>query len=79
VLLLAKAGDLYDRLDSQKKALLLQIIAKRITVNPDGLIIRQDLHSPFTYLRQLIDLINNPPINSPRSEQANLGVPGNSK
>jgi DNA invertase Pin-like site-specific DNA recombinase len=74
VLLLAKAGDLYDRLDSQKKALLLQIIAKRIIVNPEGLIIRQDLHSPFTYLRQLVDLINNPTSNSPRSEQTNLGV-----
>ena len=39
-----RASILYER---------LKILAKRIIVNPDGLIVDQELHSPLPYLRNL--------------------------
>jgi hypothetical protein len=45
---------LCERLEEKDRANLVKILAKRsIIVNPDGLIIDQELHSPFTYLRNL--------------------------
>jgi hypothetical protein len=46
---------LFERLEEKDLANLLKILAKRIIVNPDGLIVDQELYSPFTYLRNLAD------------------------
>jgi DNA invertase Pin-like site-specific DNA recombinase len=57
--LLSKLPELYERLDEQHRATLLQILAKRLLINVDGTIIDHQLHSPFTYLLSLQeDLIN---------------------
>ncbi len=48
--LLAMVPELYGRLDDQRRATLLQILAKRIIVSADGEIISHELHSPFLYL-----------------------------
>lgn len=59
LLLLAKASDLYLRLDEKKRAILLQILVKRIIVNSQGEIMDQELNSPFAYLRSLVEDFQN--------------------
>lgn len=73
LILLAKMPVLFDRLDEPKRALLLRVLAKQIIVNPDGEIIDHQLHSPFTYLRQLVDehLLHNQDLCG--SDQVRLG------
>ena len=53
LILLANASILYDRLEEKDQARLLKILAKRIILNPDGLIVDRELNSPFTYLQNL--------------------------
>jgi DNA invertase Pin-like site-specific DNA recombinase len=55
IMLLSKCNLLFNRLDEKGKGRLLKIFAKRIIINPDGLIINQELNSPFTYLRYLAE------------------------
>ncbi len=64
LVLMTKLADLYERLEKKGQATLLQILVKRIIVNPVGEIIAYDLNSPFQYLQTLVD----PPHNN--------GVPG---
>ena len=51
--LLANLGILYDRLAKQERKLLLKQMVKKIVINLEGMIIRVELHTPFTYLRNL--------------------------
>jgi len=53
--LMLKLKDLYDRLEVEKKTVLLRILAKRIMVNPEGEITKIELNAPFTYLKSLAD------------------------
>ena len=45
--LLAKIPYLYPRLDKKQQSTLLQILAKRITVDSDGEVKDHELNSPF--------------------------------
>lgn len=47
LLLLSKVPDLYTRFTEKQRATLLQIIAKRIILNPKGEIIDHELNSLF--------------------------------
>jgi DNA invertase Pin-like site-specific DNA recombinase len=51
--LLVILPDLYRRLDGKRRAVMLEILAKRIIVNSHGEIVSQELHSPFIYLLSL--------------------------
>ncbi len=53
LILLANLHVLYARLSETERIRLLQILAKRIIVNPKGEIIDHELHTPFMYLAQL--------------------------
>jgi len=75
LILLANVSVLYERLDDKNKANLLKILAKRIIINPDGQIIDQELHSPFTYLRNLAKSMENSSNSYHDSEQVRLGTP----
>ena len=74
LILLANVNVLYERLDDKNKANLLKILAKRIIINPDGQIIDQELHSPFTYLRSIAESIENTSTFCRDSEQVRLGA-----
>lgn len=50
------------------------ILAKLIIINPDGRIIEQELHSPFTYLRNIAESIENSSNSCRDSEQVRLGA-----
>jgi len=51
--LLAKIGILYERLAQQDRKFLLKQMVKKIVINLEGMIIKVELHAPFTYLRNL--------------------------
>jgi DNA invertase Pin-like site-specific DNA recombinase len=55
VTLLSQVSVLFDRLDENEQAKLLQILINRIIVNPQGEIIDHELNSPFVYLRTIVD------------------------
>lgn len=55
LLLLTKMSALFSRLGEKQRTSLLQILAKRIIVSPDGEIIDYELHSPFIYLNRIAD------------------------
>ena len=65
---------LYSRLEEKDKALLLQIIAKRIIVNPGGEIIDHELHSPFAYLHGIVVYLRRIRLEPHGSEQLPLGA-----
>jgi site-specific DNA recombinase len=75
IILLSNIAILYHRLDEKERAYLLQILVKRIIVSVDGLIIGQDLHSPFTYLLKVYEGLQDSKRQLNRSEQVGLGVP----
>jgi DNA invertase Pin-like site-specific DNA recombinase len=75
ILLLSKCSILFNRLDEKGKGRLLKILAKRIIIDPDGLIINQELNSPFTYLRSLAEGLEVPSGSTfCGSEQVRLGA-----
>jgi len=75
LLLLSQVSTLFARLDETRRALLLQIVLKRIIVNALGEIIDYELHSPFAYLRSItLDLRTSPD----GSEQVSSGALGTS-
>jgi len=51
--LMANISELFKRLEDKQKTLVLQIIIKRLVIDPEGNIIFLKLHSPFTYLSAL--------------------------
>ena len=74
LILVSNLPILFDRLDQNKQATLLKIIAKRIIINSDGQIVDQELHSPFTYLLRIADGLENQGIPYRCSEQIRSGV-----
>ena len=64
---------LFQRLDEKQKPKLLQIMIKRIIVNPQGEILDYVLHSPFEYLKNIVQSIT-PSSHINRSGQVMLGV-----
>jgi hypothetical protein len=72
--LMAKMGVLYPRLDEKHRSTLLQILAKRIIVAPDGEIVDYELNSPFVYLRSIVDEISTPGTGEDGSEQVREGA-----
>jgi hypothetical protein len=48
--LLAIIGILYERLDKHEQKDVLKQVVRRIIVNPEGLIVKVELHTPFMYL-----------------------------
>ena len=74
LILLSNLPILFDRLDQNKQATLLKIIAKRIIINSDGQIVDQELHSPFTYLLRIADGLENQGIPYRCSEQIRSGA-----
>jgi DNA invertase Pin-like site-specific DNA recombinase len=61
--LIAKAGILFEKLDKQGQRQLLQHMVERVVINPEGLVLRIELRTPFSYLRRLADRNNEcPPI-----------------
>jgi len=53
LVLMAKLGKLFERFEYKQKTNLLQILAKRIIINPQGEILGYILNSPFSYLDTL--------------------------
>ena len=72
--LLSNISSLYERLEEKQKNELLQIIAKRIIINPEGEIISHELHSPFSYLVTLIEALSTSNEEGYRSEYIHDGV-----
>jgi hypothetical protein len=75
LLLLSNANRLYARLEEKQRATLLQILAKRIIVSPDGEMTGHELHSPFTYLTALVGDLLTKDASGRGSEQIHLGAP----
>lgn len=72
--LMAKMAELYPRLEMKQQGTLLQILAKRIIVDPQGAIIEHELNSPFVYLRSLAGNLSPPDIGDGSSEHVRSGV-----
>jgi DNA invertase Pin-like site-specific DNA recombinase len=53
--LISKAGIQYEKLDQQARRRLLQHMVERVVINPEGRVLRIELRTPFSYLRDLID------------------------
>jgi len=69
LVLMSKISMLYGRLGEEQKNNFLQIMAKRIIINPDGEIISHELHSPFAYLSTLASSRNGKSEEGSGSEQ----------
>jgi hypothetical protein len=59
LVLLSGLSRLYDRLREKERHTLLQIVAKRVIIGTDGETIDHELHSPFAYLRNVVDDFSN--------------------
>jgi len=55
LILMTKLSFLYPRLTEKDRAILLQVLVKRIIVDPQGKIINHELNSPFAYLRDIVN------------------------
>ena len=73
--LMTSMSKLFERLDEKQKTKLLLIITKRIIINPQGVIVDQELHSPFSYLFTLAALIKGYREEECGSELVRLGSP----
>jgi hypothetical protein len=51
--LIGKAGILFERLPPQGQHDLLRHLVRRVVINPEGVILRMELRTPFAYLRRL--------------------------
>ena len=51
--LIAKAGILFEKLDLQGQRRLFQHMVERVVINPEGMILRIELRTPFAYLSTL--------------------------
>jgi hypothetical protein len=71
---LAKIEEIYPRLDEKQQQTLLQVLAKKIIVTPEGEIIDQELPSPFVYLRSIADDLQDSNPLDRGSEQVRLGA-----
>lgn len=74
LMLISKISPLYMRLKESDQSKILQIITKRIIVDPQGKIIEYELNSPFGYISKLVDNLLTKD-NEPRgSEQLRFGA-----
>ena len=71
--LMLRLKDLFDRLETEKKTILLRILAKRIMVNPEGEITGPELNAPFAYLKSLGDDFSNKNLSESGSSFVQLG------
>lgn len=55
--LTAKVSILYEKLDRVDQRELLNLLVERVVVNPEGKIIRLELHPPFSYLHRVIQRV----------------------
>ncbi len=53
--LISKAGILYEKLEQQGQRRLLQHMVERVVICPEGRVLRMELRTPFSYLRDLVD------------------------
>jgi hypothetical protein len=74
LILMAKLSVLFSRLSKKEQANLLQILAKRIIVNPDGEIIDHTLNSPFMYIFSIAAGFRELDSNWRGSEQVHVGA-----
>ena len=74
LVLMAQLPLLYKRIREKERAILLQILVKRIIVDPTGEIINYELNSPFVYLRSLVDNLLSQNLLLSGSEQISLGT-----
>jgi hypothetical protein len=77
LLLLSHLSELYERLESKRRASLLHILARRIIDSSDGEIIDHELHSPFAYLDELAKSSHQPQESG--STQVPLSTPTRSR
>jgi hypothetical protein len=55
LVLISNISTLYARMKESDQSKLLHVIARRIMIDSEGEIIDHELHSPFAYLRGLVD------------------------
>jgi hypothetical protein len=77
LVLMTQLSNLFSRFSEKERAILLQILAKKIIVNLQGEIVDQELNSPFAYLHTLADEIQSPNSNARGSDQIPLGAQRN--
>lgn len=73
LVLMTYIGKLFERLEEKQKTTLLQILAKRIIITPQGEIIGHKLHSPFCYLVTLANRLDGKNKDGGGSELVRLG------
>ena len=71
--LMLRLKDLFERLEVEKKTILLRILVKRIMVTPEGEISNPELNAPFTYLKSLVDDFSNNNLSKRGSSFVQLG------
>ncbi|MCB9458674.1 MAG: recombinase family protein [Anaerolineaceae bacterium] len=59
VTLFGKASILYEKLDQSDQKELLRQIIRRVVVDSEGIIVKVDLHPPFSYLCHLLNELQN--------------------
>jgi len=74
IILMTKMSKLYSRLSEINRTKLLQIIIKQIIVDDEGKIIDYELHTPFAYLQDLVDLYQKSMKCSRGSDQIRVGA-----
>jgi len=74
LILMSKLSELFPRLKEADRTKLLQILAKRIIVDPNGEIVGYDLNSPFMYLDYLANDLRGVWISSRGSSDVSVGV-----
>jgi len=75
LILITKLSFLYPRLNEKDRAILLQVLVKRIIVDPQGEIIDHELNSPFAYLRNIVNEFQLLDSEARSSEYNRLGAP----
>ena len=56
--MMSKLSTIFHRLEEKKRTALLQVLVKRIMINPVGEIVDYELHLPFMYLSTLASRLN---------------------
>jgi len=72
--LLTKIGILFKKLAPQKQKFLLKQIIKRVVINREGMIIKVELYSPFTYLHALAKMCQMNRDGSENKKSSELGL-----
>lgn len=75
LVLMSKLPELFPRLKEADRRKLMQILARRIIVDPSGKIIDYELNSPFMYLDYLASDMRGVSNNPRGSSDVSVGVP----